>query len=320
MTFNAGNNKRLKLANPATGRSAGVAGLAKPGFSLLELILALALTVVVGGMIITGIRVYMVQLNRQQSNIERQTVARSSLNMVASDLRAALQYKANDYSGLYELFESQALAAGTVTAEEIEEEEEEDGDLVADEEVVDFRPSFIGSANAIRLDVSRLPRLDQYNPLITSVNQEDRTPSDIRSISYFFSDQPGRSQEQVDFSPTDVTGGLYRRSIDRAVANFAGEDSIVDFPDERSELVAAEVSEIGFRYFDGEGWVDNWDSEESGGFPSAVEISIVINPFRSQGSSSQGSDTRTESQAGEFHRLVVHLPMAELPPEEEDSP
>jgi len=139
VTFNAGNNKRLKLANPATGRSAGVAGLAKPGFSLLELILALALTVVVGGMIMTGIRVYMVQLNRQQSNIERQTVARSSLNMVASDLRAALQYKANDYSGLYELFESQALAAGTVTAEEIEEEE--DGDLVADEEVVDSHRS-----------------------------------------------------------------------------------------------------------------------------------------------------------------------------------
>lgn len=283
------------------------------GFTLLELILALGLTVIIGAMVTTAIRLYMVQLSRQQAAVEREVVGKASLNMIANDLRAALQHKATDFSGLHGLQLSLALQAGEITEEEIEEEE--DGDLVGEEEEVAFRPSFVGTAVSIRIDISRLPRLDQYNPLVTN-RADERTPSDIRSVSYFFSPQPARTDEAIAFARSTMPGGLYRRAIDRAVANYRQEDSVVITPDDYAQLVAGEVGDLRFRYYDGETWQSSWDSEDQGGFPTAVEITIVIDPARSQDpDSNNGSSSRSEELLQ--HQLVVHLPMAE-PTEEEE--
>ena len=82
-------------------------------FSLLELILALALSVVVIGLIVTSLRLYILQLDRRQSDIEQQHVSRGVVRMIGDDLRAAIQYKAQDYSPLEDLIASQALAGLT---------------------------------------------------------------------------------------------------------------------------------------------------------------------------------------------------------------
>ncbi len=290
------------------GRRRKVACVAtKRGFTLLELILALGLTVIVGAMVTTSIRVYMVQLNRQQNAVEREAVAKATLNMIANDIRAALQYKATDFSGLQVLQQTIALQSGAITEEEIEDEE--DGDLVGEEEVVAFRPSFIGGVNSIRVDISRLPRLDQYNPLITSQAQQ-RTPSDIRAVSYFFSSQPGAVDDALALAQASVPGGLYRRSVDRAVANFRGEESIVASPDEDAQLVAGEVAAVSFRYFDGESWNSTWDSEDQGGFPTAVEIRVTVDPLRSGNPETFQASSRSQEELIQ-HVLTVHLPMAE---------
>ncbi|MFN9881410.1 MAG: hypothetical protein ACK557_23305, partial [Planctomycetota bacterium] len=79
---------------------------------MLELILAMGLAVLVLISIGMAINIYLQLLTQQQAYIEQQQVARNVLAMVANDLRAALQYKAADVSGLENLSASQSLIQG----------------------------------------------------------------------------------------------------------------------------------------------------------------------------------------------------------------
>ena len=158
------------------------------------------------------------------------------------------------------------------------------------------------------LDISRLPRLDQYNPLVASDGSTTRTPSDIKSIAYFVSLSGGGVEEEIQFA-AGALGGLYRREIDRAVAAYMGEFSLIAEPDEYSNLVANEIAELTFRYFDGEQWQAEWDSSAAGGFPMAIEITLEIDARRSAPQSY--SNTGSERDSIETYRSVVHLPVSE---------
>lgn len=289
--------------------------LQRGGYSLLELLLAMALLVVVMSAIAGAINVYMVQVAKQQARVERELVSRNALTMIANDIRAALQHKATDFAGLNTLLKTHALMLAQESGTEEEDIDpvlEEEGDAVLDEEEVSFRPTMLGTSNAIMIDISRLPRLDQYNPLLEKPSATESTISDIKSIAYFFSAQKGGYDPNVVRRKDEITGGMYRREIDRAVANFRGDESLQIRPDEFAELVASEVAEIGFKYFDGDNWVNQWNSEEEGGFPTAIEISLIVDPRRTSASSTTYQYNGFDQALMEQHRLTVFLPMAEL--------
>ena len=316
----------------------------RSGFTLLEVLLALALTMVVLTIVFSAIYQYMFVLTRQQAEIERKQVARGVMQMISDDLAGAIQYKPEDYSALENLVESQSLAgfgafadAGgeNIDADALEQEilgavaqgnsmdgESGDGDTDATsddeegetEEVEELgRPTLIGNNQLLRVDTSRLPRIDQYNPLVARRPIDQQLPSDVKTVTYFFSDSPPTVEDKFmpDFGRR---GGLYRRRIDRAVEALIGDENVSDKPDDYCELIAPEVVEIKFRYFDGTDWQDEWESEEQNGFPPAIEIVVTMDPQRAL-------DPR-QAQAGrnpeelEVLRSVVYLPVAEILPEE----
>ena len=297
------------------------------GYTLLELLLSLALSVLVIGVIGSAIQLYLVALTQQQAKIERKQVARGLIQMISNDLRSGVQYKAADYGDLENLVQTQLLAInaaveqleGEDAAAELvaaEGEAEAEFDLLVDEEMASFRPALFGTSDAIALDVSRLPRLDQYNSIIAGNDSELQTPSDIKTLSYFFSSANPRDNDGIQFTQI-ASGGLFRRQIDRAVAAYSGDTGLASAPDGYSELVAGEVAEIRFRYFDGDNWQSAWDSDEKGGFPPAVEVTLVIDPTRST-INKDYQYTGYNSATMELYRTVIHLPAAELPPEEEE--
>jgi len=303
----------------------------RSGYTLLELLLSLALSVLVIGMIGTAIQLYLISLTQLQSKIERKQIARGLVQMISNDLRAGVQYKAADYADLENLVQTQALALNDGIAElrELEAlgtgaelpapdaiEEDPEFEQIIDEETAAFRPALFGNERSIALDVSRLPRMDQYNSIIAGDNTEEQTPSDVKTLGYFFSNANPSNNDGVQFSSI-ASGGLYRRQIDRAVASHAGDSGLVTSPDDNSNLIASEVAEVRFRYFNGDNWQSEWDSEENGGFPTAIEVILVIDPTRS----TSGADylyNGFDSAVMEQYRSVVHLPAAELPPEEQE--
>ena len=275
--------------------------------TLVELLLALALSVIVIGSIAAAVQIYLVALTKQQAIVEQKQVARSLLAMIENDLRAGIQYKATDYSGLEETLQLklEQVAPGTEV------------DPVIVEEEVAFRPTLLGSSSVVMIDISRLPRLDQYNPLIASKESEVQTPSDVKSLAYFVSLVDGGLEQMVQFEETRAPGGLYRREIDRAVAEFMGDTSLLSQPDSYTKLIAHEVAEISFRYHDGEAWQTEWNSEENGGFPVAIEVNVVIDSERSSASSGDYSYAGVGGESTQTYRTVVDLPVAEPTAEEE---
>ena len=282
----------------------------KRGYSLLELILSLALTVVVTAIIAQSINLYMLQLARQQARVERRLIAQNSLAMMGNDIRAAIQFKATDFGGLNTLLETQAILLGAI-------EEREEENVLEDEEEVSYRPTMIGTNSSIMLDISRLPRLDQYNPLMEKPSEMQSTISDIKTVTYFVSSMRGGYDPKISQRESEITGGLYRRELDRAVGNFRGEETIGIQPDEFTQLVASEVAELQFRYFDGNDWSDSWDSEQESGFPTAVEIAVVVDPRRSSTAETGYVYNGFDQSIMERHRQTVFLPMAEPNAEEE---
>lgn len=300
------------------------------GYTLLELLLALALTIVVISTIATAIHVNLFSLARAQGAIERKQVARSVLAMIGNDIRAAVQFRAADYSGLEEVLLSQQMVAGIVPTDDGETAVSSsqgsggsDDSALVESEVVetdeqdDWSVGLVGQANFIHLDISRLPRVDQYHPLIQTARDDVVTGSDIKQVVYYIAPHSGRNESAVlQQSESNATTanqlGLFRDEMDRAVAFYQGGIDLAT-PQDYSQLVAAEVVEISFRYFDGTEWLAQWDSTENGGFPTAVEINIAVdsNPQADPGRSLGQNDGRFER-----YRSVVHLPLAEI--EEED--
>lgn len=315
----------------------------RKAFSLLELILALALTAVIFSAIAASFHVFLKTLTEQQREIEQRQIARNVMAMIGNDIRAALQYKPIDVTGVENLAASQELLVGGIfdgesdedidandalealEALEAEDDEPEDSDesdesdeLTEEEaalaDCVDCRPTLIGTGTSLTVDVSRLPRLDEYNPLVVSNSEEVQLPSDLKAISYFIGrplagDDSGRNSLFSD--QVNELGGLYRRNIDRAVANFAGEEGVMDFADSYADLVSPEVVELTFRYFDGEQWNTEWDNFERGGFPLAVEIVVTLDPSRINSDdpdSYNGFDPNTMQR----YRSVVNLPVSEI--------
>jgi len=282
------------------------------GYTLLELLLALSLTVILVSLIAGAIQTNGLTLTRVQSSIERKQAARGILGMMQNDLRAGIQYKANEYAGLQDLFRSIQLAYGQSPVDietsddpldQLEQLEqlaqlgeaggggvEAEGSGTADrdsefeEEItepeVEGAPVFIGASNFFSIDISRLPRIDQYHPSIRTAQESSNTLADVKTVSYFVSQSNGQNERRAanlirtPQGRQTVTGGLFRRQIDRSVAKFEGLESTAE-PDLYSELVAQEVVEVSFRYFDGASWFTQWDSEEKGGFPLAVEMYVT---------------------------------------------
>ena len=304
----------------------------RSGYTLLELLLALALTVIVISTIATAIQVNLFSLARAQASIERKQIARSVLAMIGNDIRAAVQFRAADFSGLEEVLLSQQLVAGItpLTDDETTDEGLEATDTPAfadvastteDDEVEedDWSIGLIGQSNYIWLDISRLPRIDQYHPLIRTAQDDVRTGSDIKQVLYYVAESSGRNQSEV-LQATDSGGssrsqmGLFRDEIDRAVVFYQGGLDPAT-PKEYSQLVATEVVNISFRYFDGNDWQTQWDSTENNGFPPAVEINITVDstPQADFDGSGFQQDGRYEQ-----YRSVVHLPLAEIDDSEDE--
>ncbi|MFN5320339.1 MAG: hypothetical protein ACK5D7_02630, partial [Planctomycetota bacterium] len=189
------------------------------------------------------------------------------------------------------------------------------------EDTAAYRPLIIGTQSQVTVDVSRLPRIDQYNAFMLGiVEPQSARPADIKSVSYFLSESPP-ADASAEFDPqVSQLGGLYRRQIDRAVASYRGEYEAPTVPDEYCKLVAPEVVALEFRYFDGTDWASEWNSDDMAYFPTAIEIILTVDASRIQlrgRSAAQPLNFQAQLNNLQQYRKVVHLPAAEVPEEEE---
>lgn len=336
----------------------------RPGLTLLELLLALSLSIVVLMAIGMAINLHYRMFDVRRTNVEEAQLARAVLRHIADDLRCAVQYTPPDLEGLDTVSGNAVSAAAnsafgetgdeggaggqgssgtgstgsqsgqggtsgsgqfatnpssTASAQLLSQAATTTVDPTATDAASTSVVGLYGTATELRFDISRLPRVDEYQSLMTpesGVGVVD-IPSDIKTITYFLAegDAPTGAAFAGSGSTLDTTSsggsGLMRGQLDRAVASWAEMNGGSSSAYETAELLAEEVTSLTFSYFDGEAWSEEWDSATMGGLPIAVEIFITIQPTQPVSEDEISASSAAEQVPTEqTYRLVVHLPAA----------
>ena len=293
---------------------------ASSAFTLLEIILALSITVVIVAAITAAIHIHMRLVDAGRETVERAQLGRTLLNRIGDDFRGAVRYEPQDVAALLPgggLIQNVAGAAGTAAAAGADAGSiagatgtagqsgqlsetgsggssgsgSEDSTGTPEEEVAVPTVGVRLDEFGLHVDVSRIPREDELRRMAARGGNVVHAASDLKRITYFVDAQ-----------------GLWRLETPLTEALLSDLENTQPIPS-RQDLLAPEVKYFEVKFFDGAEWYFEWDTVELGGLPLMVELVVVF-----WGRDEERSFSSTPALSGEeqnIHRLIVHLPAAE---------
>lgn len=225
----------------------------RQAFSLLELVLAIGLSIALVALLGMAINLHLVRLDSSQSTIEQAQLARAVLDRITSDLRGATMAPTQDVSEL--------LAAAESAAQfNVDEVDEANGDeeTTGNGSGTDPPPGVNGTFETLRVD-------------LRGVSQSLSIPSDgtapVARIDAVW------SQVEYGMSLNSAVPGLVRTVTARDHARWREEQGqAAPFVDP----IAGEVLSVRFAYYDGQQLLEVWDMGEQEALPVAVEVTIEV--------------------------------------------
>lgn len=315
----------------------------RPAFTLFELILAIALSATLLALVGTAVNLYLLRMDTGQMRVEEAQLARSILSTIAADIRAATVYQTQDISTV----EQVAAASADFNVDDIDAAEGFDASQLGNpsggsgqsggvggqplegstslqsnvQTAATVPPGVNGLANDLQVDVLRLPRLDELFPPVpqgtTPVSMAATTnvprPSDAKTVRYFVRqgaaiDASAPEAAAITATNQDGAGGLVRQTVDRGIRDLAEQSANSQLLNSGQVLLAPEVTQIQFVYFDGTIVYDVWDMQERGGLPTAIEVRIWIAPDPIE---AEASPIPLQPQ---MHSQTVAIPLAGTAP------
>ena len=286
----------------------------RTALTLLEMILALGLSVIVLAAVGWAIQLHLKALDTRRSDVEESQLARAILKLIADDLHSVVAYNtinfdeaariagmsipglaSGDIEAGDENFEQDPVEEDPEATSAEEEEEEPPKDLSADL-TPGVIPGVYGNQFQLQIDISRLPRIEDFDIALRAANgRMNDLPSDVKTVVYYLQPDTEIAAEDTasllaDENLTDITEpttsaaspgqgwgrGLVRRALDRAATQWALDNGDLSRLDAVGEVIAIEVVALEFRYIDGQQWLPAWNSEELAGLPMAIEVAIGI--------------------------------------------
>ncbi len=266
------------------------------GLTLLEVLLSLGLIAILLAALGTAVDFHYRVVQSARHQVEETQLARVLLDRIAQDIRGAVSYDPVNFEELIPGLVTTSGSSGNLSS--LAEEAGIDPSLLleSDDGMSSFAtggdwtsttlprsvPGLYGGSDWIEIDVSRLPRPDQWQSeysLAADGLLVDRV-SDVKTVAYFVLSP----EETINYSFVsmpgvvgfDQQGGLVRRELDRAITAYAATTGELEAIDQQLQPIASEVAAINFAYFDGNTWCDSWDSDAEGMLPKAVEIRLYI--------------------------------------------
>jgi prepilin-type N-terminal cleavage/methylation domain-containing protein len=340
----------------------------RKAFTLMELMLALSLVVVAAALIGSLMQMYARNFATRGEDIRRIQLARSILNMIAEDLRSVVTAQEYDASVLEQQMGGVAgggAAAGGAGASGAAgsggtgggasaagaggsaagggasgtgqaasgasasggTDATASGDPAATQAFI-RAPGIYGSQYDLTLDVSRLPRPDEYFPSPGAISSPTLTdvPGDIKNVSYFIQAANAMGVQDTleafndgTIATSGMSSGLVRRQLDRAILAYAEEMADASRLMRTGELIAPEVVSLEFAYFDGVQWTYTWDSSTQA-LPWLVQITLGIQSATGEAKAELESgvslSSLTYDQRAEYgiqvYELIVAIPGANL--------
>lgn len=263
----------------------------KPGFTLVEVLMASALSVVLISTVYLAIDMSWRYSSAGQEEVEQVLIARTLLMRFEKDLHSLMDRDFDDRQQVE--FEPEDLGR---ISEHSNMAHVKSG--VADRRLNDIE--IVGSRDAIVIrphttPLQRQGDVDQHSPLVlyaVACNGEVTLPdlsSDILSRS-------------LRMGASSVQSGMVRMEL---LHDGRGETLRPSNAGANSEVLAEEVSDLRFRFFDGTAWQDEWSGESSRGLPSAVEVTLRLVDATAETNAQRGSGFET-------YRRVIAIPAASV--------
>lgn len=319
----------------------------RTAFTLLEVVLSLALIVVATALIGSLMQIFARNFATRGDDIRREQLARALLSQIADDIRGVVLPQEYDPSVLEQLMGSSSGGGGgggaeaapteatnglasetSATATETTSTPTATSDVLAETVATSLPPGIYGDQYSLIVDVSRIPRPDEYvlqqATLVDSFLTD--VPGDMKTVTYYVQ-QPtnmGINDSLAQFAaPTDPTtaysAGLVRRQLDRGVTAYAEEMGDTQRLQLTGDLLAPEVVALEFAYFDGVDWLYEWDSSTQS-LPWLIEITLAMQSASASEvtqlapgvSISMMSMADRQAYGVEVYQLVVAIPGAQL--------
>ncbi len=285
----------------------------RSGFTLLEVMLALGLTVVVIAVVTMSVNGTLKLVDHGRAKTERDQLARAILTRIGDDVRSVLRYQPFDASGMMSVSTSSSSksggsggsgssksgggnsggksssggnssggsgSSGTGGSSGSSGSSGGSGSSSDTSSATQSTSSTIagiyGFEDSLQVDVARLPRADEYVQASTDSAASAAPPSDVRTVSYFLAGSASTSSIPAASGSTLSGTGLARTELDRAMSTYATTQGDTTTSGSNAVILAPEVVALEFQYFDGTSWNTSWDSTANSGLPQAVKISIAL--------------------------------------------
>jgi prepilin-type N-terminal cleavage/methylation domain-containing protein len=283
----------------------------RPGFTLLEVVLAITIAVLLVGALYVAVDMQLSYAQQARDLIETSTVARSVLARIDADVSLtvglsdpARYRRSRNSSSNANTSNSGAGATGSgagttttpaagtssTTASTSSSSSASSSTSSSSGASVDglntpvtLPLGVVGETDVLHLFISRFPREAVYAPDPTN----PPVVSDLRRISYWLA------------GGSDAPLGLARQEVLIALSDDALNNLPPGVDDEASFVIAGEVQSLQFQYFDGTAWQDSWDSTQLG----ADGVTIGVTPA---GRPKPGEPP----PALKFHRHVIAIDTA----------
>ena len=278
--------------------------VARGGFSLLEVMLSLTLSIVLLSAIFSAMNQSWRLTASGREEMARSQLARALLRKISLDVRAVMFVPPPPSDG-----ETDSTASTTgSTASTGGSTATSTSSTAATDSTTETEPNATsigirGTATQIELHISRARRDLNFATNVDGNTIETRT-SDLLAVTYALA---------LAGSGSTVGTGLIRTEGDRLIVQTVEENGGGAALASKSQSLAPEVAALAFRYFDGTNWQTEWDSVVNGYLPRAVEVSIAFPPPANAGGPL--ANVTVSSSTNQF-RTVILVPVADpLPPE-----
>lgn len=249
-------------------------GLGRRAFSLIEVIVALALSVVLISAIYGAISLHWRYETLGRERIDRAQVSLAILRKMSEDVGSVMFSVPK-----IEETEDSTTTTSTETTSSTEETSTETNTAVD----APVSLGIVGTADSLQLDVSQ-PQVQDFVTVVDP-SAPSTTPVPIQSEMVRVTWALVRPNRSLDPDATglqslianpalarDVTDRLQESVPEDTASALSTTSTTTEIPE--SSILAREVVALQFRYYDGYSWVSEWDSTEKGRLPRAVEVSM----------------------------------------------
>jgi hypothetical protein len=213
----------------------------RSGFTLLEILLTLALTVVLLGLLGMAVNVHLRLADTGRNTVEEAQSARLVLGQMADDLRDAIPVTQPPSS------------LGCLQ----------------------------GTRDELQIDISRMPMLEGEAMAAAPRAGASTVfpPGDVRTVAYLLSKPENAESPKLSGLP-EQKRGLLRCEWERASLSFAGQQGEQGKLSPAVKVLSPAVESIEFTYLDGTTEYQEWDSVKKGKLPIAVRIALAVRQTR----------------------------------------